>query len=60
MDKTERFGLVLRPDEKTALEKLAEKERISAAAVIRRLIWREAKLAEALEGPWSALERCHE
>jgi len=43
MEKTERFGLVLAPAEKTALQRLAELERLSAAAVVRRLIWREAK-----------------
>jgi hypothetical protein len=42
MQKTERFGLVLSPTEREALERLAEQERISAAAVIRRLIWRSA------------------
>jgi hypothetical protein len=41
--KSERFGLVLSPTEKAALRRLAERERIPAAAVVRRLIWREAK-----------------
>jgi hypothetical protein len=43
MAKSERFGMLLSPSEKVALEKLAHRERISAAAVVRRLIWREAE-----------------
>lgn len=43
MEKSERFGLVLSPAEKLALQYLAERERIPAAAVVRRLIWREAR-----------------
>jgi len=43
MKKSERFGLVLSPGEKRALLRLAEGERISAAAVVRRLIWDAAK-----------------
>ena len=42
MRKTERFGLVLSPEEKAALEELARRERLPAAAVVRRLIWKEA------------------
>ena len=38
MLKSERFGLILAPVEKRALLCLAERERISAAAVVRRLI----------------------
>ena len=43
MEKSERFGLVLTPIEKKILSRIAAIERIPAAAVIRRLIWREAK-----------------
>ena len=43
MNKSERFGLVLSPGEKRALLRLAEGERMSAAAVVRRLIWDAAK-----------------
>jgi hypothetical protein len=43
MAKTERFGLVLSSEEKLALQRVAERERISAAAVIRRLIWKAAQ-----------------
>lgn len=43
MEKTERFGLVLSPREKTAVERLAELEGgLSKAALMRRLIRREA------------------
>ena len=43
MEKSERFGLVLSPREKEALQRLAERERISSGAVVRRLIWRAAE-----------------
>ena len=43
MEKSERFGLVLSPAEKAALQRLANHERLPAAAVVRRLIWREAE-----------------
>jgi hypothetical protein len=43
MEKTERFGLALSEHDKGALFHLAEQDRSSAAAVVRRLIWREAK-----------------
>lgn len=39
----ERFGLVLNSQEKAALLALAEHERITAAAVLRRLLWQAAK-----------------
>ena len=42
MGKSERFGLVLSPNEKHTLYQLAEIEKISASAVIRRLIFKEA------------------
>lgn len=43
------FGLVLSDVERAALVALAEHERISAAAVVRRLIWREAEARGLLE-----------
>ncbi len=43
MEKTERFGLVLSPEEKAALQHLADRERLPAAAVVRRLIWDAVK-----------------
>ena len=43
MKQTERFELLMTPEEKELLRVLAEAEYISAAAVIRRLIWREAE-----------------
>ena len=42
MSRSERFGLVLSPAEKRALLWLTQQERISAAAVVRRLIWHAA------------------
>jgi DNA-binding MarR family transcriptional regulator len=45
-EKIERFGLVLTPAEKQVLEALAEKERITAAAVIRRLVWSAGQQAQ--------------
>lgn len=39
MGKTQRFGLVLSTEDKEALQQLADRERIPAAAVVRRLIW---------------------
>lgn len=41
--KDERFGLVLSKDEKAALQLLADRERLPAAAVVRRLIWDAAR-----------------
>lgn len=41
--RSERFGLVLSPAEKQVLLRLAAGEHISAAAVVRRLIWSAAK-----------------
>ena len=40
--RTLKFMLALSPKERAALQRLAERERLSAAAVVRRLIWREA------------------
>lgn len=60
MTKSERFGLVLSPDEKRALLRLAEGERISAAAVVRRLVWDAAKrLDSELRGVFLAMVPDH-
>jgi hypothetical protein len=40
---TERLGLVADPTTRRALDFIKRQERISASAVIRRLIWREAQ-----------------
>ena len=48
MEKSERFGLVLEPDEKRVLKELAHSEGgLSSAAMVRRLI-REAAKARGL------------
>jgi hypothetical protein len=41
--RTERFELLLTSEEKELLVMIAKIEHISAAAVIRRLIWQEAE-----------------
>lgn len=38
-----RFGLVLSEEESQALQALAERERITQAAVLRRLLWQAAQ-----------------
>lgn len=43
MKRDQSFSIVLSKEEKTLLQQLAKIERISAAAVVRRLIWREAE-----------------
>ena len=43
MEKSEQFGLVMTPQEKAALVQLAAKARVSAASVVRRLVWSEAR-----------------
>ncbi|MCK9598109.1 MAG: hypothetical protein M0R06_03645 [Sphaerochaeta sp.] len=43
MEKTERFNLALTPEDKAALQHLAGRERLPAAAVVRRLIWDAVK-----------------
>jgi hypothetical protein len=43
VERSERFGLVLSLTEKAALRRLAERERLPAAAVVRRLLWTEAE-----------------
>ena len=42
MRKSERFGFVLSEQEREMLLRLAEIERLPAAAVVRRAIWRAA------------------
>jgi len=42
-NKTERFLFALTPEDKAELQRLASRERLPAAAVIRRLIWKEAQ-----------------
>ncbi len=44
--KTERFGMVLSVADKELLQRLADRERIPAAAVVRRLIWDAAQRPE--------------
>jgi hypothetical protein len=56
MNKSLRFGLVLSPAEKAALRSLANRERLSAAAVVRRLIWHEAKRLNIATDPELAVE----
>jgi hypothetical protein len=43
MLRTEKFTMILSLAEKAALQNLAEVERLSAAATICRLVWREAE-----------------
>ena len=44
-EKVEKFGMVMTVEEKQALDDLARLERISQAAVLRRLIWQAATKA---------------
>ena len=48
MKRDRRFPVVLSLSERVALQRLADRERLSAAAVIRRLIWREARRCNLL------------
>lgn len=41
--KDERFNLMLTAADKAALKRLAEAERLPAAAVVRRLVWEAAQ-----------------
>lgn len=45
-----KFMLALSPSERTALDKLASRERLPAAAVVRRLVWNEARRRGLLFG----------
>lgn len=46
MVRNHKFGLVLSQQEQTILFRLARQERISAAAVMRRLLWKTAQPEE--------------
>ena len=48
MKRDRRLQVVLSQSEREALQRLADRERLSAAAVIRRLIWREARRCDLL------------
>jgi hypothetical protein len=51
-DKEQRFGLVMTTEERKALDALARQERISQAAVLRRLIWQAAiKAGQPAQSP---------
>ncbi len=41
--RSERFGLVLSSEERATLQALADREHLSAAAVLRRLLWQAAQ-----------------
>lgn len=45
--KDQKFALVMTTEDKRALDNLARQERISQAAVLRRLIWQAATTAGA-------------
>ena len=47
--RTERFEILMTTEEKNLLRMLAEIEHISAAAVLRRLIWQEAERKQLVE-----------
>lgn len=44
-EKVEKFTLVMTTEDRQALDRLAREERISQAAVLRRLVWQAAKSA---------------
>ena len=46
--RSEKFMLALSHAERVALDRLAHHERISRAAVLRRLLWREAEICNLL------------
>lgn len=48
MKRDRRLQVVLSQTEREALQRLADRERLSAAAVIRCLIWREARRCNLL------------
>lgn len=49
-DRTEKFGLVMTAEERKALDSLARQERISQAAVLRRLLWAASQQHQASTG----------
>jgi len=54
MIRTERVGIVMTRDERLVLRQLAERERISEGAVLRRLVWFEGSRAGVVDEPSSA------
>jgi hypothetical protein len=51
MKRDQRFPIMMTKREREALDCLAEQERLSAAAVVRRLIWREAERRDLVSPP---------
>jgi hypothetical protein len=51
--KDQKFALVMSAEEKTALHDLAYRERVSAAELVRRLIWIAAQKAPSTVHPIS-------
>jgi hypothetical protein len=61
MSRDQRFPVVMTKRERQALDRLAEQERLSAAAVVRRLIWYEAQkrgIVNAFGDHGQQQERC--
>ena len=55
-----RFAMLLSDEERKALQRLAEFERLPASAVVRRLIWYEAKRYGLLGRPGTGEEQNNE
>jgi hypothetical protein len=53
----QKFGLVLNDEERQALNRLVSHERLPAAAVVRRLIWRAAQHIDVLTNTEQAVEK---
>ena len=49
--KTERFELIMTAEEKAALRRLARRERLPMAAVVRRLVWTADRQAREQRQP---------
>jgi hypothetical protein len=49
--RTKKFMLALSPSERTTLQQLADRERLSAAALLRRLVWLQAEKCGVLPSP---------
>ena len=49
--KDERFNLMLSTADKAALKRLAEAERLPAAAVVRRLVWQALAAQQTTQPP---------
>ena len=56
MKRDQRLPVVLSQTERAALQRLADADRLSASAVIRRLIWREARERGLLSDDQARLE----